>query len=320
MVISTRIPMTPEEAETFVSRRVSLRHLRVVLALSEGGSIGAAAELMHVTQPAISKALGELERGLGQTLFNRRGRGIRATVFGETVIELARKIESTLRRGGGEVASLVRGATGELQIGTTNAALTEILPRALAAMKGLHPTVALSVHTHSLTDLFNDLRQGRLDLVVARTEPARMPPDLQSLKLLQQTEVVTISYNHPLARTRRISWEALLPHAWVWPLPGTRSRALQDRFWQAKGLPLPSNVIHTGDLMLTLSMMKRLPLVAVLPLHVARTAAQTGIAKILPLEVSTGLSELHVWHLPEPQGELVERFKTLLSEAAQSLT
>lgn len=314
-----RAARPPEEAETFVSRRMSLRHLRVVQALADAGSLSAAAELLHVTQPAVSKTLGEIERALGQTLFMRRGRSMRATALGERMIALARKLEADLCRGAGDVASLVRGASGELLIGATNAALTEVLPDAMTAMKAEHPDVTLTVHTHALTDLFADLRKGRLDLVLARSEPQDMPPDLERHCLLSQHEVVVISSHHELAHNRRLSWETLNGQAWVWPLPGTRSRALRDRLWQRMGLPLPCNVVQTGDLMLTLSLMRRMPLLTILPHHVARAAAQSGAVRILPLQADLGMAELSLWHLREPQSELVEGFKRLLLACAERL-
>jgi DNA-binding transcriptional LysR family regulator len=319
MVISKRPGLSPEEAETFISRRMSLRHLRVVIALAEAKSLSAAAHQLHVTQPAVSKTLSELEHGLGQTLFVRKGRSLRATVLGERLIALARKLEADLRRGGEDVAAMVRGGSGELLVGATNAALAELLPRAAAALKATHPKVALMVRTHALVDLFNDLRQGRLDLVIANAVPGYEPLDLQGQALLHQCEVLTISSNHPLARLKSPSWEALSREAWIWPLPGTRSRALQDQFWQNMGLPLPTNVTHTGDVMLILSMMRRQPLLAIMDQHAALTAAKTGVLKILPQPVKLGLGALTLWNLPEPQSELVEQFKTQLFDVAREI-
>ncbi|WP_197047154.1 LysR family transcriptional regulator [Paucibacter sp. KBW04] len=307
----------PQLAEAFVARRLSLRHLRLILALNEGKSISAAAELLHVTQPAVSKSLTELEQGLGQTLFVRRGRGFHATALGERLIGLASKLESDLRRGSEDVAAIVRGTHGELQIGATNAALPQLLPDAMALMKQERPLVTISVRTHALSDLIDELRQGRRDLVLARVPPIEMPPDIEGQVLLKQNEVVVISCVHPLAKQRQLDWQQLHQLAWVGPLPGTRMRGLMDRMWQTLGLAPPCNLIETGDIMLVLSMMKRLPLLAMMPQHVARLAAQQGIVKILPLEAKVGLADLALWHLREPQSELVERFKTLLQQVAQ---
>ncbi|MBB4843156.1 DNA-binding transcriptional LysR family regulator [Paucibacter oligotrophus] len=306
----------PQLAEAFVARRLSLRHLRLVLALYEGKSISAAAELLHVTQPAVSKSLAELEQGLGQTLFARRGRGFHATALGERLLALARKLESDLRRGSEDVASIVRGTHGELQIGATNAALPQLLPDAMALLKQERPLVTISVRTHALSDLINELRQGRRDLVLARVPPIEMPPDIEGQVLLKQREVVVISCIHPLAKQRQLAWAQLHEQAWVGHLPGTRMRELMDRMWQELELAPPCNLIETGDIMLALSMMKRLPLLAMMPQHVARLAAQQGVVKILPLEARVGLADLALWHLREPQSELVERFKQLLHQVA----
>ncbi len=306
----------PEAAEQFVRRRLSLRHLRTLIALEQAASLSAAAELLHVTQPAVSKTLAEIEQGLGQTLFLRQGRGLRATALGERMGVLARKLEADLQRGGEDVAAMVRGAAGELLIGATNAALAHVLPEAMAQMKLAYPHITLSVRTHALRDLFQELRQGRLDLVVARVPQNDPPVDLESHCLVQQREVLVISAHHPLARARRVGWETLSEQTWIWPLPGTRSRALQERLWAQRAVPLPRNVIETGDLMLSLSLMRRMPCLTIMPLHAARLATQHGIGLILPLEADLGLADLTVWHLPEPPSEHLQHFKTLLQASA----
>ncbi|MCH7342484.1 LysR substrate-binding domain-containing protein [Pelomonas sp. CA6] len=316
MVMNAPPAVSPEQAEAFVARRLSLRHLRVLLAVADGGSVSAAAELLHVTQPAVSKALAELEQELGQTLFARRGRSFRATAVGERLLLLARKLEADLRRGSEDIASMVRGASGALLIGATNAVLAEVLPNALVAMKADYPQVTLSVRTHALRDLFAELRAGRLDMVIARTPEPEEPTDLEGHSLGEIPEVVIMSLNHPLAKARRVSWEQLRDQTWIWQLPGTRSRALLDRMWQNIGLPPPTQLIELGDVMLAMELMRRMPLVNIVPLHVARLATRRGIAKILPLPVDIRLSSLMVWHLPEPQGEAVQHFKMLLDRAA----
>ena len=72
---------------------MSLRHVRVLLALALEKGLGAAADALHVTQPAVSKALAEIEAGPGNALFSRRERGFRATSLGPKVITLARKLQ-----------------------------------------------------------------------------------------------------------------------------------------------------------------------------------------------------------------------------------
>jgi len=317
--IQAQVP-APKQAEDFVMQRLTLRQLRVLLALANEGSVSAAAEALHVTQPAVSKSLSELEGGLGQTLFLRRGRRIRATPLCERLLALARKLEAELRRGAEDVASLARGVSGRLLVGATNAALADLLPDAVAALKAESPNVAISVRTHALTAMFDDLRQGRLDLVIARAQPPGLPADLERVPLMRQREVLVISRCHPLAASRHLSWEVLAQQSWVWPLPGTRMRALQDAKFQDKALALPTDLFQTDDLMVTISLMRRMPLVGYLPGSIARVAAREGHVRILALDdAGLPLDEMCVWHTREPQGELVERFKQLLGAAAARL-
>jgi len=297
---------------------MSLRHARVLLALNDTGNISAAADQLHVTQPAVSKTLAELEQGLGQTLFLRRGRNMQPTPLGRRLLVLARKLDADLQRAAGDVATMVRGASGEVRIGATNASLARLLPVAITAMKQENPGVTISVRTHALRSLFAELQSGTLDLVVARAMPQDEPLGLARVSLRPQPEVLTMSTQHPLARTPRLSWETLSQQRWIWQLPGTRTRMLMDRLWQEMGLAPPADLIESGDAMLALGLMREMPLVAVMPHDMAMTAAKRGVVVILPHAVDLGLGPMSVWHLPDTQIEAVDRFRQLLVDAASS--
>ncbi len=308
------LPIAPEAAEHFVLRRMSLRHARVLLALNDTGNISAAADQLHVTQPAVSKTLAELEQGLGQTLFLRRGRNMQLTPLGRRLLALARKLDGDVQRAAADVATMVRGASGEVRIGATNAALARLLPIVITAMKAENPGVTVSVRTHALRSLFTELQAGTLDLVVARAMPQDEPLGLVRAPLLPQPEVLTMSAQHPLARQPRLSWETLSRQRWLWQLPGTRTRTLMDRLWQEMGLAPPADLIESGDAMLALGLMREMPLVAVMPHDMAMAAAKSGIVVILPHAVDLGLGPMSVWHQPGMQIEAVERFRQLLVE------
>lgn len=310
---------TAPDAANFVRSRLSLRHLRMLAALAETGSLSSAAEKLHVTQPAVSKTLAEVEIGLGQTLFARRGRNAGITEAGKQLLALARRLDAVLDRGGSEFAALARGSAGQLLIGATNAALPRLLPNAIAAMKAEQPTLMLSVRTHALGAMLDELRHGRLDLVLARMPEHEPPHDLSAHLLGPARQLVVMSLKHPLARARQLDWELLARQAWVWPLPGTHTRHLQERFWQERALPWPGNRIETGDISLVLTLLQRLPLLALMPEDSARAAARAGLAKILPLEVPIGLSDLVAWSLPrstQASPPSLERLLHHLSAAA----
>lgn len=303
-------------AELFIKQRLSLRQLRLLQALHQSNSLSAAADALHVTQPAVSKALSEMEDGVGQTLFERRGREMHATALGRRLLALADHMDVELCRASEDAGSIVRGTTGEMVIGASTAALAQLLPDALTAMKREYPLLTIRVYTHSLPVMLEGLREGRIDLLVAQLIPDIVPNGLESKLLAPQREVLTISSHHPLAQRPEVTWEELSTQAWIGQLPGTRMYLLQERMWQRLRLAPPTNVIATDDTLLALELMKREPLVALLPEQIARLAVSYGQVKILPLVAEFGMIELCVWHSRQPQRDVVKRFKALLHEAA----
>ncbi len=98
--------------------RLRFRQVALLTALDEQGSLHKAAEVMHMTQPAATKALHEMESALGVTLFDRSTRGIEATELGRCVIRYARLIQSDVANLREELQGMLTGQGGRLSIGT----------------------------------------------------------------------------------------------------------------------------------------------------------------------------------------------------------
>ena len=306
-------PMAPEQ---FVARRMTLRHARVLLAVLEAGGVSAAADRLNVTQPAVSKALAEIEDGIGAPLFVGGKRNPRPTVMCSRLATLARKLEANLQRAADEMGAFFRGGSGELLIGTTGAALQRVMPEVVVAMKAEFPSLTLTITTPPAARLFDELRAGRIDLVIARVPRDEHPADLRSLPLGPMPDVLVVSRQHPAAaRPERIDWAGACESAWLWPLKGTRKREQQERFWRRQGLPRPHSLVELGDAALALALLQRQPLFAVLPLHTAEQAVRQGAAVIVPLPVDLGLGDLALWHLDEPQSAVVQHLKDAATRA-----
>jgi DNA-binding transcriptional LysR family regulator len=305
-------------AESFLQHKLSMRHLRVLLALSETGSLVAAADRLGVSQPAVSKTLAELEIGLGVTLHARRGRNNSAPSVAARLLLLARRLDAELQRAGDELRSHAQATLGELRVGATNAALADLLPTALAGVKEKFPNLTLAVHTHARTQMLTELRDGHLDLVVSRVPERGRPHDLRAHTLCTTRQSVVMSPHHSLVRTRQPSWDDLARHAWVWPLPDTDARTQQDRLWQGRGHVLPACRIETGDLGLIFALFKAMPLLALVPEHSARAAALAGQARIVPLDVPSGRKDLVAWHRPDDDNPFLAELVRHLGLAARS--
>lgn len=142
--------------------------LQTFLTVYESGSVRVAAELLHVTPPAVSAAIAALETAVGTTLFGRSGRGIVATDAGETFAGYARKLVGLLAEAAGAVHDADRG---RVRIGAVSTASEYVLPRLIASFARLHPQVELSLSVLPRAELFALAVDHQLDVVLAGRPP-----------------------------------------------------------------------------------------------------------------------------------------------------
>ncbi len=128
-----------------IARRVTLRELRLLLAVARCGSILKAAQDIGLTQPAVSKSIADLEGVLGVRLFDRTNRGVEPTPYGRVVLLRAAGVFDELRQAVEELAFLSGSSGGELRIGGTPAMCGGLLSHAISAIEGERPGVQFHV-------------------------------------------------------------------------------------------------------------------------------------------------------------------------------
>src|ERR1700674_5047435 len=104
-----------------IGRRLKLRNLHVLKTVAQLGSMGKAATQLAVSQPAISKAITDLEHVLGVRLLDRSRRGVEPTIYGSALLKWSVAVFDNLRQGVNEIDSLADPTAGELRVGTTDA-------------------------------------------------------------------------------------------------------------------------------------------------------------------------------------------------------
>src|SRR6266446_4577986 len=100
-----------------IGRRLRLRDLHVFFAVVQSGSMAKAAAQLHVKQPSVSKAIGDLEAALGVRLFDRSPQGVRPTIYGDALIECGVAVFDQLKQGIGKIEFLSDPTTAEVRIG-----------------------------------------------------------------------------------------------------------------------------------------------------------------------------------------------------------
>lgn len=176
---------------------LELRHLRMVLAIVEEGSITRAAERMHLTQSAVSHALRELERRLGTDLFHRNGRELLPTPAGERVIALARRTVGEVDLLEEELGAVRSGRTGVLRVSTQCYTSYHWLARVLPEFQREFEGVAIEIHPEATPQPLDLLLRGRIQLALV-TRPPRNA-NIATFPLFRDEMVLVVPNGHALA-------------------------------------------------------------------------------------------------------------------------
>ena len=160
------------------------------------GTVSGAAEVLGVTQPALTARLHGLERDLGQALFARSGRGLRLTAAGRTLLPHAERALRAIAEGRAAVDDLAAGCAGRLVIGATPSVSSYVLPSVLKDFRVTHPRVELTVRTGHSEQVLQLVLAGEVELAVIRELPHR---DLEVLPLYDDELTLVAHPTHPFA-------------------------------------------------------------------------------------------------------------------------
>lgn len=282
----------------YLVRRLRLRHLELLVALSDAGTMRAAAGRLHLSQPALSKMLGEIEGGFGAKLFERSPQGLRANSLGEAATYRARVMLAELSRGQLEVEALRTGATGVLRLGSLS--VTASVPRAIAQLRQGMPAARVQVLEGRVRDMVQLLLDGELDAVFGAITPELLTSDqLRHLRpevLLPDALCVVCSASHVLARKRRLGWADLHGCPWVAPPKDTLVRQALMTAFHNEGLDPPEPAVEVLS-SVTVGSLLRLDasLVGAVRLDHARDELARGGARRLPVGPVVALPSLGLY-------------------------
>jgi DNA-binding transcriptional LysR family regulator len=204
---------------------VELRHLRYFVAVAEERSFTGAAERLWIAQPGLSTQIRRLEAELGLKLFERHTRGVDLTSAGELFLERARAVLAAAETAGATGRDMQAGVIGSLRIGIASGARWSPTAELLHRFSREWPAVELTVLESYGGTLWRELRDRRLDALVAPTGHAS--PDLRTLALGSEAWVALVGSGHRLAGLGPLVAERL--HGERIAVTGHRDGAAFDR-------------------------------------------------------------------------------------------
>ena len=194
---------------------MNLKQLRHFLAVVEEGTLNRASERLHLSQPAVSKSLQNLEAELGVALLERSHQGMKPTSFGRALVQHARLINAQVERAQREIKALKGLERGHLSFGVVPSLSLGIAPLAVARLLRRHPGVTVSMIDGFSESVAAALLNGRAEFIIAPQLDGLPLNEVESELLYVDRVVVASRAGHPLARRRKLSLRQLRDYPWV---------------------------------------------------------------------------------------------------------
>jgi DNA-binding transcriptional LysR family regulator len=239
------LPVAPTGTAT-AAAVPTMNQLRCVLAVAETGSFTTGASRVHLSQPALSRSVREVERMLGVRLFERTTREVALTLDGVEFAAVASEIIESFDSGLARFQSYRSGMLGSLVVTALPSMTTSVMPEVVARFKNEHPGVRIQILEAHASEALTHLREGRAEVAVTERperDGALARRDLRIVDVGDDEVVLAVSDDHRLAGRDSVRWSELAAESFILFPAGTSLRALSDRaFAQARVQP-----DHTTD-------------------------------------------------------------------------
>jgi DNA-binding transcriptional LysR family regulator len=219
-------------------RNATFRQLRVFSEVARHLSFARAAEALHLTPPAVTMQVKELEHHVGLPLFERNGRKVMLTTVGEYMLVHARKILATLKDAEDTAARLQKLEAGQLAIGMVSTA-TYFLPHLLAAFRREHEAIETRLAVGNREQLVRMLHAGEVDIAIMGRSPRELATRAEPFAA--QPHVFVAPPGHPLTAAGPLPPEALLGLDFIVREQGSGTRAALEQFFA--GAPAKPRVV-----------------------------------------------------------------------------
>lgn len=226
-----------------IDPRIKFRHIQSFYEIAREKSLKAAAEKLHLTQPAISKTLKELEEILGAKLMERSRAGVTLTKQGQIFLHFAQMSLASLQQGLDGVEREGRAERERLTIGSLPSVAAWLMPKVAAEFANLAPNAMLRIVDGPHAYLIDRLRLGELDMVLGRLGASDTMQGISFTQLYSEQVCFVVRREHPILENPVLAevqnWQV------IYPPEGSAIRPLVERFMIANGVSFGENYLET---------------------------------------------------------------------------
>jgi len=303
-----------------MKRHVRLRDLDTLLAVVQTGGMRKAAQQLHLSQPAVSKAVRSLEEALGVPLLDRGKRGVEATPFGAALAQRTKAAFDELRHALADIEHLGDPGGGEVRLGAMETLCAGVVAATVEQMSRRYPRMRLHVQPGNSVNLTNHFLKERLiEFAVMRPRELPLPAGLVGEPLFVDRFLVVVGVQHPHARRRRIGLEELVGEDWILSEAESLPQSPLSCAFQALGIDMPTR-IRSDSINLRLRLLTTGRWVTLMPRAMFRFMPPAGLLRALPIEIPQWeIPYMIVKHRDHTLASPAAKFLDTLAEVARSL-
>lgn len=277
-----------------IERRVKLHDLRVLMSVVEMGSMNKAAERLATSQPAVSRAIADLERALGVRLLERIPGGIQPTQYGQAILKRGLAVFDELRQGVRDIEFLSDPTSGELRLGCSEYAAGGPVLAIVDRLTRQHPRMVFDVVTAPVLSLYRDLTERKIELVVTRLVDFADRRNMSVETLFEDDIVVVAAAQNPWTRRRRLSLADLAGEPWALPPRDTGLGTFAESAFRARGLEPPQATVITYSMHMTYKLLETGRFLTMLPRYTLMLPGRHPLLRPLPVELANSQAPMAI--------------------------
>ncbi len=296
-------------------RRIKLSDLRLFSAVVGAGGMAKAATQLHISQPAVSKAIASLEQTLGVRLLDRHASGITPTVYGDALLQGSTAAFDDLGQSVGRIEFLNDPRKGKLRLACGQPVAFGFVPGIIEKMSADYPGVRFEVFDNNN---FETLKRRQVELAVNRGLTGFEDADIHEEALFEDPLVVYAASDSPWARRRKISLADLIDAPWILVYYNSPGGRLIVEAFKASGFEPPKARVKTFRIDVVLGLLATGRYVSIGPRSMLRMCAKRLSLKILPIKLQHRPSTVAIMTLKDRTlSPVAELFIKYAREAAK---
>lgn len=289
--------------------RLRFRHLQFLDILGTTRNLRLTAEQMHITQPAATKVLMDIEEMLEARLFDRLPRGMRPNELGLFTLRYAHAALDGHRKFVDEFSTLKQGGHGHVTVGAISGSAAHLLIAAVAELQRLRPLLVVKVLEQSSDQLIVWLAERKIDVMIGRFTDQAQRDQFRYERLAGEALQVTAGVHHPLRGAAAPGLLELSRWPWILYPTSTALRKVSDDIFSSTGLALTSGIVETPSFLFALELMQSTHMLSLQPAALVDKFVRRGLLTRIASDLPNGMPDFGLITLQgEPPGTAVQAF------------